>query len=114
VPVQLDYLPIFVKAGTILPLGPVQQHTGEKAAEHGGPDEMTLRVYPPTLPDPPRAVAVLHEEGGSTVFSYDDGVLTVAPSDGAPQTRTYTVELVAREPKTGTARTEGTAQITVQ
>jgi alpha-D-xyloside xylohydrolase len=113
VPVQLDYLPIFVKAGTILPLGPVQQHTGEQAAEHGGPDEITLRVFLPTLPDRPRAVAVLHEEGGSTTFTYDDGVLTVEPGEGAPRARTYTVEVVGRERKTGTARIEGTGQITV-
>jgi alpha-D-xyloside xylohydrolase len=114
VPVQLESLPLFVKAGTILPFGPVQQHTGELAAEHGGPDDITLRVYPMTLPDPPRAVAMLHEDGGSTTFTYDDGTLTVEPSDGAPQARTYTVEVVGREPRTGTRRTEGAAQIETQ
>ena len=80
----------------------------------GGPDEMTLRVYPLTLPDPPRAVAVLHEEGGTTTFTYDEGTLTVEPSEGAPQARTYTVEVVGREPKTATQRTEGSAQIEVR
>jgi hypothetical protein len=38
----------------------------------------------------------------------------VEPADGAPQTRTYTVEVVGREPKTATQRTEGAAQIVVQ
>ena len=101
VPTQLDCLPLFVKAGSILPLGPIQQHTGEQAAEHGGPDELTLRVYPLTLPDPARASTVLYEDGGATAFAYDDGTMTVVPSDGAPQARTYTVEVVGRDPKTG-------------
>jgi alpha-glucosidase (family GH31 glycosyl hydrolase) len=114
VPTQLEWLPLFVKAGTILPFGPVQQHTGELAAEHGGPDEITLRVYPLTLPDPPRAVAVLYENGGATAFTYDDGTMSVEPSEGAPQARAYTVEVVGREPKTAAQRTEGVAQITVQ
>ena len=113
VPTQLDTIPIFVRAGTILPLGPIQQHTAERAAEHGGPDEITLRVYPMALPDPPRAACVLHEDGGTTTFVYDEGILKVQPDEGAPQVRTYKVEVPGRDPKTGTARTEGTAQIEV-
>lgn len=37
----LDTIPLFVKAGTVLPMQPVQQHTGEPPAE-----TITLRVYP--------------------------------------------------------------------
>ncbi len=37
----LDTVPLFVKAGTVLPMQPVQQHTGEPPAE-----AITLRVYP--------------------------------------------------------------------
>jgi len=37
----LDVIPLFVKAGTVLPMQPVQQHTGEPPAE-----TITLRVYP--------------------------------------------------------------------
>ena len=36
----LDRLPLFVKAGAILPLGPMQQYAGEKSA-----DELELRIY---------------------------------------------------------------------
>ncbi len=39
--VDLATLPLFVRAGTILPTGPVRQYTGEQVA---GP--LTLRVYP--------------------------------------------------------------------
>ena len=106
-------MPLFVKAGTILPLGPIQQHTGEQAAEHGGPDEVTLRVYPLTLPNPARAEGVLREDGGTTTYVYDEGTLTIEPEAGAPQARTYTVEVVGRDPKTATQRTEGAAQIEV-
>ena len=111
VPVQLDWIPLFVRAGSILPLGPIQQHTGELAAEHGGPDELTLRVYPMPLPDPARASLVLYEDGGPTAFAYEDGKLAVVPSDGAPQARTYTVEVIGRDPKSATERTEGNATI---
>jgi alpha-glucosidase len=37
----LDIIPLFVKAGTVLPMQPVQQHTDEPPAE-----TITLRVYP--------------------------------------------------------------------
>jgi alpha-glucosidase (family GH31 glycosyl hydrolase) len=40
-PVDLATLPLYVRAGTILPLGPVKQFTGEPVT---GP--LTLRVYP--------------------------------------------------------------------
>lgn len=39
--VALDALPLFVKAGSIVPFGPVKQHTGEVSDE-----PVTLRVYP--------------------------------------------------------------------
>jgi alpha-glucosidase (family GH31 glycosyl hydrolase) len=37
----LDRLPLLVRAGAILPLGPVLQHTAERPL-----DELTLRIYP--------------------------------------------------------------------
>ncbi|MCC7370944.1 MAG: glycoside hydrolase family 31 protein [Chloroflexi bacterium] len=113
-PVQLEWLPIFVRAGTILPLGPVEQYVGQHAAEHGGPDEVTLRVYPLTLPSPPRGTGHLHEDGGTTQFVYDEGTMTIEPDEGAPRTRTYHVEVVGRDPLKASQRTVGSAQITVQ
>lgn len=40
VPAPLERLPLFVRAGTVLPLWPEMQHTGEKEI-----DTLTLRVY---------------------------------------------------------------------
>jgi alpha-glucosidase/alpha-D-xyloside xylohydrolase len=37
----LDLLPLFVKAGAVVPIGPVKQHTGETTSE-----PVTLQVYP--------------------------------------------------------------------
>jgi len=37
----LDTLPLFVKAGAVVPIGPVKQHTGEATSE-----PVTLQVYP--------------------------------------------------------------------
>jgi alpha-D-xyloside xylohydrolase len=109
-----DLLPLFVRAGTVLPLGPVEQYVGELAAEHGGPDEVTLKVYPLQLPSPPRASGHLHEDGGTTQFHYDEGVMKIEPDEGAPRTRTYHVEVVGQDSPTATQRTEGVAEITVQ
>jgi len=39
--VDLETLPLYVKAGTILPIGPVKQHTQEASSE-----PLTLRIYP--------------------------------------------------------------------
>jgi alpha-glucosidase (family GH31 glycosyl hydrolase) len=41
VPAPLDRLPLLVRAGAILPMGPVVQHTGERPLE-----EVTLLIYP--------------------------------------------------------------------
>jgi alpha-glucosidase len=37
----LDEIPVYVRAGTILPLGPVVQHTGQKS-----PEPLEIRIYP--------------------------------------------------------------------
>jgi len=41
IPAPLDRLPLLARAGAILPLGPVMQHTGEHPL-----DEITLQIYP--------------------------------------------------------------------
>ncbi len=40
-PVDLETIPLYVRAGTILPLGPVKQYTGEKSDE-----PLTVVIYP--------------------------------------------------------------------
>ena len=84
-----------------------------QAAEHGGPDEITLRVYPLQLPSPPRGTGHVHEDGGTTHFIYDDGVMSIEPDSGAPQSRTYHVEVVGREPLKASARVDGSSEIKV-
>ncbi|HWE40697.1 MAG TPA: TIM-barrel domain-containing protein [Isosphaeraceae bacterium] len=61
-PVDLATLPLFVRAGAILPLGPVRQYTGE---EVDGP--LTLRVYPGADGD-----FLLYEDDGVT-FKHLEG-----------------------------------------
>jgi alpha-glucosidase/alpha-D-xyloside xylohydrolase len=39
--IDLQTLPLYVKAGSILPIGPIKQYADEKVA-----DPLTLRVYP--------------------------------------------------------------------
>jgi alpha-glucosidase (family GH31 glycosyl hydrolase) len=107
-------VPLFVRAGTVLPLGPIEQYIGEQAAAHGGPDEITLKVYPLQLPSPPRGTGHVHEDGGTTHFIYDDGTMTIEPDAGAPQARTYHVEVVGRDPLKASQRTDGSAEIKVQ
>jgi alpha-glucosidase (family GH31 glycosyl hydrolase) len=53
--VSLDVLPLYVKAGTILPVGPVKQYTAQASAE-----PLLLRIYPGA--------------DGSTALYLDDGV----------------------------------------
>jgi alpha-glucosidase/alpha-D-xyloside xylohydrolase len=60
--VDLATMPLYVRAGTILPLGPVKQYTGEKV---GGP--LTLVVYPGT-----DGAFTLYEDDGAT-FNYQRG-----------------------------------------
>jgi alpha-glucosidase (family GH31 glycosyl hydrolase) len=72
----LEVLPLYVRAGAVLPMGPVQQHTAELAL-----DPLTLHVYAPA------------ESGGYTVrtdagdiavtYRRDGGVLDVTV-EGAP------------------------------
>ncbi len=58
----LDKVPLFVRAGAVLPMGPVQQFVGEK------PDApLELHIYPGT------GVSWLYEDDGETM-AYRDGV----------------------------------------
>ncbi len=61
----LDRIPLFVRSGAIIPLGPFLQHTDEKP---GAPLE--LRIYPGADGD-----FTLYEDGGDG-FGYEDGERT--------------------------------------
>ena len=59
----LDRVPMFVRSGSILPLGPEMQYVGEKAW-----DNLELRVYPGA-----DGVFVLYEDEGDS-YNYEKGV----------------------------------------
>jgi alpha-glucosidase (family GH31 glycosyl hydrolase) len=61
-PVELATMPLYVRAGAIIPLGPVKQYTSEKVE---GP--LTLLVYPGA-----DATCTLYEDDGQT-FNYRQG-----------------------------------------
>jgi alpha-glucosidase (family GH31 glycosyl hydrolase) len=61
-PVDLETIPLFVRAGSILPLGPVKQFTGEKV---DGP--LSISIYPGA-----DAAFLLYEDDG-TSFNYRKG-----------------------------------------
>lgn len=67
-PAPLDILPLYVRAGSILPLGPDVQHAGEKA---GAPLE--LRVYPGR-----DGQFDLYEDEGDS-YRYEQGAYTWTP-----------------------------------
>jgi alpha-glucosidase (family GH31 glycosyl hydrolase) len=59
----LDRLPLFVRAGAIVPMGPVVQHSGERPL-----DDVTLLIYPGDAGRGPGAVSrlELYEDDGRT------------------------------------------------
>ncbi|MDY4139226.1 MAG: glycoside hydrolase family 31 protein [Eubacteriales bacterium] len=100
----LDTVPMFVRAGAILPLGPVQQHVGETA----NPD-ITLTVYPGADGD-----FILYDDAGDgygyeqgecarIALHWDDAAhrLTFSARQGSypgmPQTRRFLLRLAGRE-----------------
>lgn len=66
----LDRLPLFVRAGAILPLGPVMQHDGERPL-----DEVTLLAYP---------------DGSSSFTLYEDDGVSNAYLQGRSLRTTFT------------------------
>ena len=61
-PVDLETMPLYVRAGTILPLGPVKQHTGETVDQ-----PLSISIYPGA-----DASFLLYEDDGRS-FNYRKG-----------------------------------------
>jgi alpha-D-xyloside xylohydrolase len=59
----LEQIPLLVRAGSIVPIGPVEQYTGEKPAT-----DLEIRVYPGTDGD-----FTLYEDEG-TNYNYEKGM----------------------------------------
>jgi alpha-D-xyloside xylohydrolase len=73
-------MPVFVKAGSILPFGPELQYTSEKL-----PDTITLNIY--TGAD---ASFNLYEDEGAN-YNYEDGAFSIIPIQYKEATGTITI-----------------------
>lgn len=76
----LSYSPLFVKAGSILPIGPDMQYSSEKAW-----DDLTLRIYPGA-----NAEFTLYEDEGDN-YNYQKGAYTEIPMKWDNHTYTLTI-----------------------
>ncbi len=77
---SLDRVPMFVRAGSILPLGPEMQYVGEKAW-----DNLELRLYPGA----DGTFALYEDEGDS--YNYERGVYTTIPFVWKDKTNTLII-----------------------
>jgi alpha-D-xyloside xylohydrolase len=76
----LDKIPVFVKAGSIIPLGKLMQHTGEKAM-----DTLEIRVYKGD-----NAVFNLYEDEGDN-YNYEKGKYSLIPFKWNEKTQALTI-----------------------
>jgi alpha-glucosidase (family GH31 glycosyl hydrolase) len=106
-PTPLGTIPVFARGGSIIPLGPVMQRTGERQL-----DDLTLVVYP----GEPGALTLYEDDGESQGYragqralteirsSFDDGVVRVDVSAttgeyvGQPASRDLTVRVWSANP----------------
>ena len=77
---MLDRVPMFVRAGSILPLGPEMQYVGEKAWDH-----LELRVYPGA-----NGIFLLYEDEGDS-YNYEKGVYSVIQFSWNDKSRMLTI-----------------------
>jgi alpha-D-xyloside xylohydrolase len=77
---SLDRVPMFVRAGSILPLGPEMQYVGEKAW-----DNLELRIYPGA-----DGSFTLYEDEGDN-YNYEKGAYSIIPITWNDRTRTLTI-----------------------
>ncbi|HUZ45482.1 MAG TPA: glycoside hydrolase family 31 protein [Terriglobia bacterium] len=79
-PAPLGTMPLFVRAGSILPMGPSEQYAGQK------PDEpIELRIYPGADGD-----FTLYEDDGTT-YNYEKGAKATIPMHWDDASRTLTI-----------------------
>ena len=76
----IDHVPMFVRAGSILPLGPEMQYVGEKPW-----DNLELRVYPGA-----DATFTLYEDEGDN-YNYEQGLYTTIEMRWNDRTRMLTI-----------------------
>ena len=76
----LNRVPMFVRAGSIVPMGPVMQHVGEKAW-----DNLELHVYPGT----DTSFTLYEDEGDS--YNYEKGIYSTILISWNERARTLTI-----------------------
>jgi alpha-D-xyloside xylohydrolase len=77
---SFDRVPMFVRAGSILPLGPEMQYVGEKSW-----DNLELRVYPGA-----NGSFTLYEDEGDG-YNYEKGVFSTIAFEWNDKTKTLTI-----------------------
>ena len=77
----LDIIPLYVKAGSILPMGPQVQYAAERPW-----DDMQIRVYPGADGE-----FTLYEDEGDN-YNYEKGRYTTIPMKWDDRSRTLTIE----------------------
>lgn len=80
IPTQLSTMPLFVKAGSIVPVGPDVQYTGEKKW-----DDLEIRVYPGA-----NGEFVLYEDEGDN-YNYEKGAYTTIKMQWNDKKRQLTI-----------------------
>ncbi|MBR6031427.1 MAG: DUF5110 domain-containing protein [Bacteroidaceae bacterium] len=76
----LERVPMFVRAGSIVPMGPVMQHVGEQQW-----DNLELRLYPGA-----DATFTLYEDEGDN-YNYEKGIYSTIPISWKERSRTLTI-----------------------
>ena len=77
---SLNRVPMFVRAGSILPLGPEMQYTGEKPWNN-----LEIRLYPGT-----DGTFMLYEDEGDT-YNYERGIYSTIPFHWNDRSHTLTI-----------------------
>ncbi len=79
-PAPIDRMPLYVRAGSIIPLGPEEEYSNQKAA-----DPVELRVYPGA-----DGSFTLYEDENDT-YHYEKGAFATIPLHWNDSTRTLTI-----------------------
>jgi len=108
--VDLATMPIYVRAGAIVPIDPIRQYTGQKVDE-----PMTLKIYRGAngnytlYDDDGTSLDYLEGDSVQTLIKWDDSAkkLSIEPASKQTATRAFQVELV---PDGGTKKIQYTGQ----
>ncbi|MCP5073623.1 MAG: DUF5110 domain-containing protein, partial [Rhodobacteraceae bacterium] len=108
--VDLATMPIYVRAGAILPIDPIRQYTGQKVDE-----PMTLKIYRGAngnytlYEDDGTSLDYIQGDSVQTQIKWDDAAktLSIEPASKQTATRTFQVELI---PDGGTKKIQYTGQ----